>query len=109
MQLAGNFGARAIVGGGIDADAARDARTGASATDRGPIAAICPALMLGEELELIVFEGEQSAGAFFNAGGEEAVGKGEDLSGFVERNGWIGLDCGVAERNAKDQTRNSKE
>lgn len=87
MQLTGNFGAHAVVRGGIYADEAGDVRTGSTTANRGPVATVCAALVLSQKFEVIVFEGDQSAGAFFDASGEEAVGEGEGVGGFGDSDG----------------------
>jgi len=77
MQLAGDFGASAVVGRRINANDAGNERTRPSTADRGPVAPGCPALMLGKEFEIVVFKGSERSGPFFDPGGNETVGEGE--------------------------------
>jgi hypothetical protein len=87
VQLTGNFGAHAVVRGGINADEAGDVRTGSTTSNRGPIAAVSAALVLSQKFEVVVFERDQSARAFFDASGNEAVGEGERVGGFGDGDG----------------------
>ena len=54
MQLAGDFGALAAVGVGVDADDSVMASTGTAAADGGPITAVGTAAFLGNQLEAFV-------------------------------------------------------